>query len=68
MTQGRVLLASETGDDDLWDVIDELREEMLALAEEMQELRTSLVEANERLDFSERVLAQIKEPPAMPRG
>lgn len=61
MMQGRALLAAEGGEDELWDVIAELRDEMLIMAEEMHELRTSLAEANERLNFSERVLTQLKE-------
>ena len=61
MMQGRAIIVAEGGDNEIWDVISEMREEMLALAEELQEVRTALSEANERVDFAERALVQLRE-------
>ena len=63
MLQGRAVVAAEGGSDDLWDIVIELRNEMLVLAEEMQEIRSALAEANERVDFAERTLVQLRESP-----
>lgn len=61
MLQGRAIAVAEGGDNEIWDMITEMRDEMLVLAEELQELRTALSEANERVDFAERALVQLRE-------
>jgi len=42
--------------------------ELDAQAEELHELRTRMAELEERVDFSERLLAQQREPEQLPRG
>jgi hypothetical protein len=39
-----------------------------ALADEVDQLRAQLVETHERLDFTERMLAQSRQPEQLPRG
>lgn len=58
---GRSLDQAQTNDPKL---LRELQEDSLALAEEVQQLRTSLNEAQERIDFLERAIAQLRAPGA----
>jgi hypothetical protein len=56
---------------DLNEALRELRDDLLLLADEVQQLRTAVGEANERVDFTERALVQLREaikpPPAAGR-
>lgn len=60
---GRAMLGGESQSDlaGVRELIRELREDMLALADEVQQQRASVTEAYERLDFVERALAQLRE-------
>lgn len=42
--------------------------ELEAQAEELHEIRARMLELEERLDFTERLLAQQREPEQLPRG
>jgi hypothetical protein len=46
----------------------ELRSEIAALREQVGTLRQAQAEVQERLDFAERMLAQVRERPELPRG
>jgi hypothetical protein len=46
---------------DARDTVRELQEDIVALAEEVQRQRALLSEANERIDFLERALVQVRE-------
>ncbi len=46
----------------------EVRAEIAALRDEVGALRHAQAEAQERLDFAERMLAQLRERPELPRG
>lgn len=61
LLRGRPLLLADDSTNDLWDAMDALREDMLVLADELHELRAAMSETNERLDFSERTMVQMRE-------
>ena len=46
----------------------EIRAELAALREEVAELRQAHVDSQERLDFAERLLSQIRENRELPRA
>jgi hypothetical protein len=46
----------------------EIRAELTALREEVAELRQAHVDSQERLDFAERLLSQIRENRELPRA
>ena len=46
----------------------ELTEEMAALRREVEQIRLELAETHERLDFTERLLAQSRSPEQLPRA
>jgi len=46
---------------DITDDVGQLRDDLMLLAEELQQQRTAQVEMNERVDFLERVLAQLRD-------
>jgi len=46
--------------------VDALRTEVAELREELREVRGELAEASERLDFAERMLAQVRQKNALP--
>jgi hypothetical protein len=46
----------------------ELSEEVAALRREVEQIRLELAETHERLDFTERLLAQSRAPEQLPRG
>ena len=50
------------------EVTPELREELAELRREMETVRQELAETHERLDFTERLLAQQRTPDQLPRG
>ena len=50
------------------EVTPELREELAELRREMDTVRQELAETHERLDFTERLLAQQRTPDQLPRG
>lgn len=70
LLHGRPLLLANDRVDvaDLDQTVRDLREDLLIVVDELQQLRASLNEANERIDFTERALVQLrgamKVPPA----
>lgn len=48
--------------------LQELRAELAEMRQELDQVRQDLLETHERLDFSERLLAQGRIPDQLPRG
>jgi hypothetical protein len=48
------------------DVADRIRDSQIEMMDEVESLRREVTELGERLDFTERVLAQQREPPQLP--
>ncbi len=45
-----------------------LEDEVAALRDHMEQLQQQLIEAHERMDFTERLLSQARAPEQLPRG
>jgi hypothetical protein len=59
-------IAGGSGGSDAHREVADLRDEVAELREETGTIRRELSEAHERLDFAERLLAQVKDRPALP--
>lgn len=60
MGRGLTVAPSDTSIAELQNVIRFLHEDVMALAAEVQEQRVGLAESQERVDFLERALAQVR--------
>lgn len=61
LMMARPSLAADDLARDVADDVDQLRDDVMLLAEELQQHRTAQAEMYERVDFLERALAQLRE-------